>query len=46
MRLTSRADVFERSGSSHAEGVLELSDQLPSIQRIAQVDEPGRTVDD
>lgn len=44
--LTWRADMFEGSGSSHAESALKLPDQLPGVQSITQVDEARGTVDD
>lgn len=42
--LTCRADVFEGGGGRHAEGASELPDQLPGVQRVAQVDEAGGAV--
>lgn len=37
--------MFEGGGSSHAEGALQLSDQLPGVQSITQVDKAGGAVD-
>lgn len=37
--------MFEGGGSSHAKGALQLSDQLPGVQSITQVDKAGGTVD-
>lgn len=43
--LTSRADVFEGSRCSHAEGSLQLPNELPRVQSVAQVDKARSTVD-
>lgn len=43
--LTRRTDVFEGGGCSHTKGLLQLSNQLPGIQSITEVDETGGTVD-
>lgn len=45
MSPTCRADVFEGGGSCHAEGALQLSDQLPGVQCITQVDKTRGTID-
>lgn len=37
--------MFEGGGSSHAKGALQLSDQLPGVQSVTQVDKPRGTVD-
>lgn len=43
--LTSRADVFEGSRCNHAEGSLQLPNELPRVQSVAQVDKARSTVD-
>lgn len=42
---TCRADMFERGGCSHPKGLLQLLNQLPGIQSIAEVDKTGGTID-
>lgn len=37
--------MFEGGGSRHPKGTLQLSDQLPGIQSITQVDKSRGTVD-
>lgn len=45
-RNTSRADVLEGGGSDDSAGLLDLLDEHPGVEGIAEVDVTGLAVDD